>query len=67
MQRFNKTSKAAMLHPYQRDSFWLDEKNHFWETDSYTENGKEYCRNIVKQIKENTQNDKTTILNRNHL
>ena len=53
-----------MKHPYQIQGFW--EKNQFWETDSYTEKGKEYLRKFLEKTKSKKIKDATT-LNRNHL
>ena len=66
MALINKTSIAAGKHPYQRAKFWLDEKNHFWETDSYTEKGKEICREHLERIRKENKRD-TKNLTRNEL
>lgn len=35
-------------HPYQKDSFWANPVNHFWETSMYSEESKEYFRNWLR-------------------
>ena len=63
-KHYSKTSKTGMKHPYQIQGFW--EKNQIWETDSYTEKGKEYLRKFLEKTKSKKIKDDTT-LNRNHL
>lgn len=56
MSTVNKTSVTGMQHPYQKPGFW--DKNPYWETDTYTEEGKEYLRDFLKKTKENDRRRK---------
>lgn len=47
----SKSCKTSMKEDYQKAEFWLNPKNHYWETDMYTEEGKKYLREFVKNIK----------------
>lgn len=35
------------VHPYLRRTFWLNPSNHFWESDLYSEESKQYFRDCL--------------------
>lgn len=57
-----RTSVEEMKHPYMQNGFWEDKANHFWNTGSYTEKGKEYLNNFVKKKKNGNRNRKVADL-----
>lgn len=45
--KFTKTGRARTFSdrsPYLKPQFWADSRNHFWETDTYSEKSKAYFR-----------------------
>lgn len=50
-QRGSNTSIEGKKHPYFKRDFWKNPTNHFWESDNYTEKGKEMCRKWVKSLR----------------
>lgn len=46
-----KSSSGDNVHPYLKPQFW--QENPFWENAYYTEAGKEYLRNSVKEMLKN--------------
>lgn len=38
----NRTSSNADRQPYQRLSFWIEERNQFWNTNLYSQKSKDY-------------------------
>lgn len=46
-----KSSNTGSKEPCNRPGFWSDPKNHYWENDSYTEEGKKILREFVKKLK----------------
>lgn len=42
--------------PYLKPQFWADPKNHFWESPSYTEEGKAYFRKNLEVMLSNIHN-----------
>ena len=62
----NKTSTEANKHPYMQRAFWLNKKNHFWETDSYTSKGKQLCRDMVETKRKTLHVDPIVIKSKNN-
>lgn len=47
----NLTSLTGMCDPYLKPGFWNERQ--YWETDSYTQEGKEYLREFLKKTNKN--------------
>lgn len=47
-----KTYGSVGVHPYLRPVFWNNPSNHFWETEMYTEESKDYFRAWLIRINE---------------
>lgn len=45
-----KSSTGSRKDLWQKIGFWLNPLNQFWENESYTEEGKEHCREFVKSL-----------------
>lgn len=61
------SSATSMKEKHEKEGFWLDPKNHYWETEMYTEKGKEYLRKFVENKRKTTKLKDGKTLNRNHL
>lgn len=46
----NRGSSEGAKQPHAKISFWMNPKNHFWETDAHTEKSKEYHRQRIQDM-----------------
>jgi hypothetical protein len=53
--KINRSSVGGMKQPYMKPGFW--EQNQFWENDSYTDKGKQHCRNVLLKEERNRKAD----------
>ena len=67
MIKYSKLHKTGGKNPCSNKDFWLKPENHFWETESYTKEGKEYLRKFVEKIRKTGKLKDGKSLNRNHL